>query len=272
MQLGIKKKILTVSGVILGALIVTTLGIDAADTLKGSRSTLLGQLITAADGACPAGMIESPASVTFSCVDVYEASPSEKCSDVSMSSPVSVEAALDRNDCQAISTEKVSPWSNVNRADAQLLCTRSGKRLPTASEWYEFSIGTPDDPKVCNTDTDGVNATGDESECVSALGIYDAIGNVWEWVQDDVYDGTYDGRPLPSSGYVTQIDSGGVPTVVGENTEGYNDDYFWSKSVGVFAMMRGGFYGSGKDGGVYAVHAATDPNFTSNAIGFRCVQ
>lgn len=36
-------------------------------------------------------------------------------------------------------------------------------------------------------------------------------------------------------------------------------------------MMRGGFYRSGEDGGIYSIHADIEPTFSSGAIGFRCV-
>ena len=74
-------KWLKVGGVIVGALIITALGIDAADTLQGSRNTLLGQLASSGEsGGCPAGMIKVSAATTFTCVDLYEAAPSNDCS------------------------------------------------------------------------------------------------------------------------------------------------------------------------------------------------
>ena len=99
------------------------------------------------------------------------------------------------------------------------------------------------------------------------------IGNVWEWVSEDVIDGVYNGRAVPQSGYVDQIDSTGV-AVKSAETENqlFNSDYFWSKETGAFGMMRGGFYSSKSDAGIYALHAYTLPTSGGSAIGFRCVQ
>ena len=60
------KKTFKIIIVLVGAITLTTLGIDAADTLNGSRSTLLGQLAGGdALSACPAGMIEIAAKPTL---------------------------------------------------------------------------------------------------------------------------------------------------------------------------------------------------------------
>ncbi|MDC1205621.1 formylglycine-generating enzyme family protein, partial [Candidatus Pacebacteria bacterium] len=115
--------------------------------------------------------------------------------------------------------------------------------------------------------------TGERAGCISAAGVFDAVGNVWEWTNDDVFDGSYNGRALPVEGYVRQVDRGGIATVSGTSSaELFGEDYIWSKETGVYAIMRGGFYASKDDAGVYAVHAATLPTMRGAAIGFRCVQ
>lgn len=262
-----------VTGVIFGAMVITALGIDAADTLSGSRSTMLGQLIATEEGGCPEGMAALPTAGTFSCFDIYEAATHEDC-------PVSdprneidaLKNAQDAN-CGSISESGRTPWRFVSRETAQTACMRSGKRLPTNKEWQLIAQGTPDGLRDCNINSGSAGVTGNYSSCVSAAGAYDAVGNVWEWTNEDVFDGTYNGRALPEEGYVLQVDTGGVATVSGTTSaEVFGEDYFWSKPAGAYAMMRGGFYGSQKDAGVYTTHAATLPTVTGAAIGFRCVQ
>lgn len=266
-------KWLKVGGVVFGALVLTALGIDAADTLQGSRSTLLGQLVGARAGACPTGMIEVPAATTFTCVDKYEASPNASCPLATPNNELETNTNLADTTCGAASVAGVTPWRYVAREEAQLACVRSGKRLPTNEEWQLSAAGTPDSEADCNVSGSGVGQTGSKPACLSAAGIYDAVGNVWEWTHDDVFDGVYNGRTLPNEGYVTQVDRGGVATVSSSTPEElFGSDYFWSRAEGAYAMMRGGFYSSKTDAGVYAVHAATLPTMRGVAIGFRCVQ
>ena len=96
---------------------------------------------------------------------------------------------------------------------------------------------------------------------------------MWEWVSDDVINGSYNNAQLPASGYVAQVDSTGMATVVQETPHDlFEKDYFWSRTEGAYGVIRGGYYDSGSDAGVYTVHADTPPTSTSIGIGFRCVK
>jgi formylglycine-generating enzyme required for sulfatase activity len=125
---------------------------------------------------------------------------------------------------------------------------------------------------ICNLNGEK-GVAGFMPECLSGAGAADLVGNVWELTSGEVVDGLYGEVALPNEGYVEQVGGDGLATMT-TNTPNdiYNQDYFWSKPEGQFSIMRGGFYGSRLDGGVYAVHAATDINFSSAAIGFRCVK
>jgi formylglycine-generating enzyme required for sulfatase activity len=150
------------------------------------------------------------------------------------------------------------------------MCAGAGKRLPTSDEWYRIALGTETD--TCVVDENAVRETG-TVECVSSSGIHDMVGNVWEWVDATVVGKNYDDRELPPEGYVTSVDASGVAITTA--TEGdilYGDDYFWSKGEGVFGMIRGGFYGSDDDAGLYAVNASVPTSFASQGVGFRCVE
>ena len=267
-------KQLKVGAVIFGALIITALGIDAADTLSGSRSTLLGQLILSEKvGSCPDGMIEAGMSETFRCVDIFEASASSDCPHPTPTNEIETKENIDSESCRAVSKEKVDTWRFITREQAQSACVKAGKRLPKSSEWYLVSVGTPDTASKCNIDTAGVTQTGAHAQCVSSVGVFDTIGNAWEWTSDDVFDGNFEGRALPPSGYVAQVDSQGVATLTNSSPSGlFYKDYFWSSKEGAFGILRGGFFGSEFDAGVYAVHAQTLPTAAGTAIGFRCVK
>jgi formylglycine-generating enzyme required for sulfatase activity len=265
-------KFLKVVGVILGALVITTLGINAADVFNGNSGSILGQIMATEEGACPAGMVEVAVGQTFSCVDLYEASPGEDCSVVNPSNNSETQDNINNVDCLAVSAEGQVPWTHIAREQAQLMCMRAGKRLPTAAEWYIMAIGTPDTKDSCNTQGGGVAHTGSLTGCQSATGVYDTVGNVWEWVSDDVIEGSYNGRDLPEDGYVTQVASDGIATVSESSpSEQFADDYIWTNHSGAYGILRGGFYGSREDAGVYSVQAKTLPTAATVAIGFRCI-
>ena len=156
-------------GIVFGALLITTLGISASDTLRGNANSLLGQIARSEqEGACPVGMTQVAVGQTFSCVDTYEASPAEACPDGAPATMQDTQANLNEFDCTPESEAGARPWTYVTRSQAQTLCARAGKRLPTSAEWYTFAVGTPDSTKVCNVESNNMAPTGDYPECISA--------------------------------------------------------------------------------------------------------
>lgn len=259
--------------IILCAVVLTALSIDAADTFKGSQSTLLGQLIGTQTLQCPKGMTHVPTALTYSCVDTYEASASDACPIQNPLSAIDTQTNLIAKGCASVSQAHVMPWRQITREQAQVACSKTGKRLPTAVEWHQLALGTIDNQQTCNLATGKLSQTGTHNECTSGAGVQDAIGNVWEWVADDVTAGEYNNRQLPKEGYVTQVTQDGIGIVTANQPDAlHSGDYFWSSKASSTAMMRGGFYGSGEDGGLYAVHAGIDLTFFGEAVGFRCVQ
>jgi len=266
-------KSLKIGGIIFSALLLTTLGINASDVLNGNSGALLGQIIATQDRSCPEGMIEFAAGQTFSCIDVYEASASQECPEQSPANQSDTQKNINTVSCMPSSSRNSTPWTNISREQARTVCTRAGKRLPTAHEWYQIALGTPDTESSCNVSTEGAGMAGSYPQCISAVGVYDTIGSVWEWVSGDVIGGQYNGRALPVEGYVAQVASDGVATVSESVTvDDFSGDYIWTKSDGAYGILRGGFYGSREDAGIYSVQARTLPTAATKAIGFRCIQ
>lgn len=259
--------------IIVGAVILTALGIDAADTLTGSDGTLLSQVIRPNMNGCPKGMEKVENIGTLHCVDTYEASPGEECPEQDLLSIIATMRNVESSVCTPDSKAAAIPWRFVTRDHAMQLCARAGKRLPTSEEWYMLSLGLGSIDTACNVQSGEIKETGASDACISPHGAFDLVGNVWEWVSDDVIDGKYRERQLPEEGYVAQVDGSGIATVSVKNPEAlFGSDYFWVAREGAFGIIRGGYYDSGSDGGIYAVHADTLPTTASIGIGFRCVK
>jgi formylglycine-generating enzyme required for sulfatase activity len=258
--------------VIFGAVIITALGIDAADTLKGSQGTLLSRVISS-DDSCPSGMVAVETIESISCVDAFEVSPDAECPNTQPNHLVQTQQNIATEECRAVSVKDGVPWRYITRDQAMQMCAREGKRLPSSSEWYRLSLGLINPEASCNVISDKIAKTGEYGACSVSTAIYDLIGNVWEWVSDDVIEGTYKQRNLPESGYVAQVDADGIATEVSSNTQTlFEGDYFWSQKTGSYGIIRGGFFDSGTDAGIYAVHADITPTSASAGIGFRCVR
>lgn len=258
--------------VVLGALLVTALGIDASDTINGARGTLLSQVISS-NSACPSGMVEIENIPTVSCVDAYEVSAGKKCEIQDPGQVIATQQNLENRECSAESKKDALPWRFVTRDQAMQLCARDGKRLPTSAEWYALGLGVANVESSCNVSSKVIGKTGSRTDCSTQNGVYDLVGNVWEWVSDDVINGNYNGMTMPDTGYVSQVDSSGMATVVSEEAQDlFGRDYFWSRKDGAYAVIRGGYYDSGTDGGLYTVHADTPPTTSGTGIGFRCVR
>ncbi len=262
------------SFVLVGALVITTLGIDAADTITGSRVTLLASLLNAgvAPSLCPVGMVPVKNETATVCVDIYEAGVGSEC-------PVSVpSSAFDtlqnagKKDCLPVSKVGVLPWRYVPYRVAEQLCARAGKTLITPAVWQQAALGTVDSDAQCVLS--GVLAnTGSNKECVSGSGVFDMVGNVWELVEGEVVNGDWNGLTLPASGYVAAVNDAGLPTATaGIPNQIYSADYFWADATGTFAIMRGGYYGGKTDAGIYSTQATVAEDFAGGAVGFRCMK
>lgn len=259
--------------VTVGIVVITSISIDASDYVRGSPSTLGSLVHEFASDTCDAGMVpvEQLSGKTL-CVDAYEAGVGQDCMYVAPATAIETAQNINDPDCVPVSEAGVLPWVHVLRVQAEQLCARAGKRLLSADEWYAAVRGTPDSLSVCILDS-VLTKTGNAPECRSGSGIYDMVGNVWEWVGDTAEDGQLGDIRLPEEGYITDVSPRGVPIATALTPQVlYNNDYLWSVEQGVQSVMRGGFFGSGNDGGVYAVHAATPSSFESDSVGFRCAR
>jgi formylglycine-generating enzyme required for sulfatase activity len=89
----------------------------------------------------------------------------------------------------ARSVPGVVPRHNITWFQAQQALANSGKRMPSNAEWQMAVAGTPDGAP-CNVEHFGLVDTGGSVGCVSAHGVNDMVGNLWEWVADWVPQST----------------------------------------------------------------------------------
>jgi len=153
-------------------------------------------------------------------------------------------------------------WHDA-KAYARWLSQANGKRyrLPTESEW-EYAAGKADfwnatykAGKLKNYavyDTDKTEPVGEPRQA-NSLGLYDMIGNVWEWVEDCCHENNNDAPPDGSAWF------GG-----GSMGRGYsNCDQ---------RMLRGSSWQADIEGFVYAYRFSNWAVFHSGGIGFRLAQ
>ena len=264
--------------VTIGIVVLTSFSVDATVGHNGFSQSAIAILATSLNGKksdCGEGMVRLGGDFSNICIDAYEAVPGDACPQSVVQNANGTRANMDIAGCKPVSVANKNPWTFVNLNQAQELCGRAGKRLLTNAEWYRASVGSPDieNSDACNVHSNSVALGGQKAQCISGAFVHDMIGNVWEWVDGSIENGKYNARTVPASGYVTEADVDGVVTKTAEGASvDYHSDYFWSSEDGVYGMLRGGFYGSGNDAGIYSIQGKTAPSFAGNAIGFRCAR
>lgn len=259
--------------VVIASIILATIGIRAGDQWFFSDQE---------KSACPEDMAFVTSELGGFCIDKYEVSAAADC-------PFPVPTAMSQSaqnindqDCRPVSVQGAIPWRGVSQSQASEACAKAGKRLPTNREWQQAAFGTPDhdspwDQEDCQVDKNWdfqPGQTGSGANCLSSAGAFDMVGNVWEWVDGAVNDGSYNGRPLPEEGYIKGMASDAMPTMTEQASgdELYNKDYLWIQESGVRGIARGGYWNNKSDAGKNALYLSVSPSDSADGIGFRCVK
>jgi formylglycine-generating enzyme required for sulfatase activity len=152
----------------------------------------------------------------------------------------------------AASIPGVTPASFISWFQAAAAARNSFKRLPSNQEWQVAALGTPDGVP-CAVSPPGPAPTGTVG-CVSDVGAFDMVGNLWEWVADWM-PRTSDSNCSGSWGAF----SDNIQCLVGAAATGPPG-----------ALIRGGsVFDGGPLTGVFAVSGFNSPSTSGTNIGFR---
>jgi len=177
------------------------------------------------------------------------------------------------------SANGTTPWTSVSQTNAKIYCENAGKHLCTSLEWlgaanlqgqiYYLPGDLSVEPYGCNVNSQCAPClTGSRTGCVSVEGVYDMVGNVWEWV-DEVVNTT---SPSGGSGNHYPSESGDFQTSTDSDTNKYGNDsvYFAAGTASGRGVLRGGRWSDGAVAGPFCASLALGPSIANPSFGFRC--
>ena len=150
---------------------------------------------------------------------------------------------------------------------------KSGKRMPDYSEFVAYAFGSPQGLADANTNAwsattnTGRGTTGSVVNAVSAVGCVDAVGRVWEWLNDLITraqhatDATYHKTEAWGWDLTSPLRDAATKYDVGNIYQYYH--------ASLAALIAGGSWINGANAGARAVDCSISPWNVSAYIGVR---
>ena len=171
------------------------------------------------------------------------------------------------NCAPATGTEGLNWYNFVERL------AKSGKRLPDYSEFCAYAFGSPQGLDNANTNAwtattnTGRGVTGSVVNAVSAVGCVDAVGRVWEWLNDLITRAEHatnaDYHPTAAWGWDKK-----TPLKTGEKNYDVGNIYqYYAYSLA--ALLAGGSWPDGANAGARAVDCISSPWDVYGSVGGR---
>lgn len=164
-------------------------------------------------------------------------------------------------------TEDMSWYTFVERLQ------KSGKRMPNYAEFCAYAFGSPaglgssNDNAWSATTNNGRTTTGKVAKAVSAIGVRDAVGLVWEWLDEittraeHVKNATYHASEAWGWDLTSPLKTAADQYDVGNIYEYY--------AYSLAALIAGGFWPDGAQGGARAVNCSGCPSAVLPSVGAR---
>jgi hypothetical protein len=222
--------------------------------------------------ACPDGMAYIDKLGGY-CIDKYEASHS----DANSTDVGSVSTATSRPD--------VLPWHTISQIDARAECIEVGKHLCTDHEWlgsanlhgqiYYLPSDLYVEPYGCNTNSrcfggDSSCPTKNGSNCYSAEGVYDMVGNLIEWTNETFSNSSGDPCIDPIYGGGCFLNNSEVFVNSPDGCTKYGADFAFFSMDSDRAVRRGGGWSDGVYAGLFYAFLYYDSADSYGGVGFRC--
>lgn len=150
---------------------------------------------------------------------------------------------------------------------------KSGKRMPDYSEFVAYAFGSPQGLADANTNAwsattnTGRGTTGSVVNAVSAVGCVDAVGRVWEWLNDLITraqhatDATYHKTEAWGWDLTSPLRDAATKYDVGNIYQYYH--------ASLAALIAGGHWSPGANAGARAVYCSNYPWNVNTGIGVR---
>ena len=150
---------------------------------------------------------------------------------------------------------------------------KSGKRMPDYSEFCAYAFGSPQGLDDANTNAwsatsnTGRGTTGSVVNAVSAVGCVDAVGRVWEWLNDLITraehatNATYHASEAWGWDLTSPLKTGATQYDVGNIYQ-----YYYASLA---ALRAGGYWADGAIAGARAVRCNGCPWAVGTDIGVR---